>query len=128
MKYWWASWLLIFLLTVFSSSVFAQDRPALPLPDTALSWDVHRSLGIVLEFETDRGKLYFAHPVLYTQMIPECTAITWEEPGPHLWVMETNTTTIPEQYTLLKQPTGYRYEGEQWQPWVWQSFKELELQ
>ena len=128
MKHWWTSWLFIFLMTVTSLPVFAQDRPVLPPPDTALSWDVHRSLGIVLVFNTDRGKLYFAHPVLFTQRVPECTGIIWEENGPHLWVIETDTTEPPARHTVLRQPTGYRYEGEPWSPWVYQSFKELEVQ
>ena len=127
MKHWWTSWLIIFILAILPS-IALSETPARPPPDTAISWDVHRSLGIVMVFETDRGKLYFAHPIIHTQMLPECTAVRWEKAGQHLWVIETNLTTTPVKHTVLKQPTGYRYEGEQWQPWVWQSFKELEYQ
>ena len=110
-----------------SPPLLASDRPVPPPPDTAISWDVHRSLGIVMMFETDRGKLFFAHPVLYARQVPECRGMTIEDTGPHLWVIESNMTGVPLKYTILKNPTGYRYEDEPWQPWVWQSFKDLNL-
>ena len=124
MKLWWTSWLLC--LTLASPPLLASDRPVLPPPDTAVSWDVHRSLGIVMVFETDLGKLFFAHPVLHTQKMAECRGVTISGTG-HLWIIESGITGVPLKYTILKNPTGYRYEDEPWQPWVWQSFKDLNL-
>ena len=118
MKHWWASWLFILLMTVTSLPVFAQDRPALPPPDTALSWDVHHSLGIVLVFKTDRGKLYFAHPVLFTQLVSECRGVTWSEEGETIVLLERDTTGAPAEYTVQKEPVAYRWEWSDWKSMI----------
>jgi hypothetical protein len=118
MKSWWTSWLFILLMTVTSLPVFAQDRPVLPPPDTALSWDVHRSLGIVLVFNTDQGKLYFAHPVLFTQLVSECRGVTWSEEGETMVVLERDTTGVPAEYTVQREPTAYRWEWSDWESMI----------
>ena len=113
MKLWWASWLFI-ILAILPSIAFS-DPPDRPPPDTALSWDVHRSLGIVMVFKTDQGLLYFAYPVMATQLVSECRGVIWDPQWDTITLLETDTTGIPARYTVLKEPMAYRYEDEEWQ-------------
>jgi len=46
----WAFIALLILLAA-PSSADTKELPALPPPDTAIRWDVHRSLGIILVTE-----------------------------------------------------------------------------
>ena len=52
-------WTFIALLLLLTSPSLdtSQEVPDLPPPDTAIRWDVHRSLGIILVFQTDEGEL-----------------------------------------------------------------------
>jgi hypothetical protein len=108
MKYWWTSWLIL-LVMVLSPSIAIADRPVPPPPDTAIGWDVHRSLGIILEFKTDQGMLYFAHSILITQLVSECRGVTWSEDAKTVGLMETDTTGVPSKYTIMKEPIAYRW-------------------
>ena len=114
MKHWWTSWLVIFILAIIPSIAFTEP-PVRPPPDTAISWDVHRSLGIVMVFKTDHGLLYFAHPVLITELASECRGITWAPEAETIALLETDTTGIPEKYTVLKEPIAYRWESGKWE-------------
>ena len=109
-------WIFLALLILLTnpSLVNSQDIPAPPPPDTAIRWDVHRALGIILVFQTDYGELYFAHPIVMSHAVPECAAIKEEPPGDLLQVTETNNTHIPMRHTVLKEPTAYRYEDDIW--------------
>ena len=120
----WTFWLLLLFLTI-ASVVEGQDYPAPPPLDTAISWDVHRSLGLVLVFKTDRGKLYFAHPVLMTSLVPSCKGISRNMTGQLFEIIDIRIAGTPMKYTVLKDPTVFRYEGEDWQPVVYQSFKDV---
>ena len=114
MKYWWTSWLVILILAITPSIAFTEP-PVRPPPDTAISWDVHRSLGIVMVFKTDHGLLYFAHPVLITQLVPECRGVTRKPEAETIALLETDTTGIPARYTVLKEPIAYRWESGKWE-------------
>ena len=114
MKHWWTSWLVIFILAITPSIAFTEP-PVRPPPDTAISWDVHRSLGIVMVFQTDHGLLYFAHPVMITELVSECRGITWTPEAETIALMETDTTGIPAKYTVLKTPIAYRWGSCKWE-------------
>ncbi len=114
MKHWWTSWLIILILAILPS-IALSEPPARPPPDTAISWDVHRSLGIVMVFKTDRGLLYFAHPVLVSQLVSGCRGVTWNEQGDTITLLETNTTGIPARYTIPRQPIAYRWGSGKWE-------------
>ena len=109
-------WTFIALLILLTSPslVNSQDVPDPPPPDTAIRWDVHRSLGIILVFQTDAGELLFAHPIVMSHAVPECRAIKEEALGELLQVTETNNTNIPMRHIVLKEPTAYRYEDDIW--------------
>ena len=114
MKHWWTSWLVIIILAILPS-IALSEPPARPPPDTAIGWDVHSSLGVVMVFQTDHGLLYFAHPVLITQLASECRGVTWAAEAETIALLETDTTGVPARYTVLKDPIAYRYEDEAWQ-------------
>lgn len=105
--------LLIFLAA--SSSVNSQEIPVPPPPDTAISWDVHRSLGVVLVFETDKGKLYFAHPVIMSYAVPGCKSIVIQPEGETINITDVDTTSVPMRHIVLRDPIAFRYEGDDWQ-------------
>ena len=109
----WTFLALLILLTS-PSLVTSQKVPVLPPPDTAIRWDVHRSLGIILVFQTDEGELLFAHPIIMSRAVPECVAIREEPGGDLLQVTETTNTHIPMRHIVLKEPTAYRYEDDIW--------------
>ena len=110
------SWTFIALLLLLTSPslVTSQEVPDLPPPDTAIRWDVHRSLGIILVFQTDEGELLFAPSVVMSHAVPECAAIKEEVNGDLLQVTETNNTHIPMRHIVLKEPTAYRYQDDIW--------------
>ena len=114
MKHWWTSWLIIFILAILPS-IALSEPPARPPPDTAISWDVHRSLGVVMVFKTDHGLLYFAHPVLITELVSECRGITWGTEEETIALLEMDTTGVPAKYTVLKTPIAYRWESGKWE-------------
>ena len=109
-------WTILAMLILLAgpSLVNYQDVPVTPPPDTAIRWDVHRSLGIILVFQTDAGELLFAHPIVMSHAVPECAAIKEEAMGDLLQVTETNNTHIPMRHHVLKEPTAYRYEDDIW--------------
>ena len=109
----WTSLALLILL-MSSSLVNSQDIPDPPPPDTAIRWDVHRSLGVILIFQTDYGELYFAHPIVMSHAVPNCRGIREEATGDLLQVTETTNSQIPMRHTVLKEPTAYRYEDDIW--------------
>ena len=106
--------LAMLLLLTGPSLVNSQDVPVTPPPDTAIRWDVHRSLGIILVFQTDAGELLFAHPIVMSHAVPECAAIKEEAMGDLLQVTETNNTHIPMRHHVLKEPPASRYEDDIW--------------
>jgi len=111
----WTSWLVIYILAIIPSIAFS-DVPVRPPPDTAISWDVHHSLGVVMVFQTDQGLLYFAHPVLVTQLVSECRGVTWGKEKQTIGLLEMNTTGVPAKYTVLEEPTAYRWEdSKEWE-------------
>ncbi len=112
--------LLLFLAA--SSTVNAQDIPDPPPPDTAISWDVHRSLGIILVFKTDDKNLLFAHPIVMSHAAPECQGIKEEPGGDLLQITDIDNSKIPMRHIVTKQPTAWRYEGEDWQSLVESTF------
>lgn len=109
-------WTILAMLILLTgpSLVNSQDVPVTPPPDTAIRWDVHRSLGIILVFQTDQGELLFAHPIVMSHAVPECVAIKEEVGGDLLQVTETNNTHIPMRHIVLKEPTAYRYADDIW--------------
>ena len=118
----WA-FIAILILLASPSLVHSQEEvPDLPPPDTAIRWDVHRSLGIILVFRTDRGDLLFAHPVVMSHAVPECAAIREEATGDLLQVTETNNTNTPMRHIVLKEPTAYRYEDDIWRSLIDHSY------
>lgn len=118
-------WTFIAMLILLTSPslVISQDVPVLPPPDTAIRWDVHRSLGIILVFQTDEGELLFAHPVVMSHAVPECVAIKEEVNGDLLQITETNNTHIPMRHIVLKEPTAYRYEDDIWRSMIEHTYK-----
>ena len=109
----WAFIALLILLTV-PSPVTSQEVPDLPPPDTAIRWDVHRSLGIILVFQTDEGELFFAHPIVMSHAVPECAAIREEATGDLIQVTETDNTNTPMRHIVLREPTAFRYGNTEW--------------
>ena len=118
----WAFIAILSLLTSPSLVHSQEEVPDLPPPDTAIRWDVHRSLGIILVFRTDRGDLLFAHPVVMSHAAPECAAIREEATGDLLQVTETNNTNTPMRHIVLKEPTAYRYEDDIWRSLIDHSY------
>jgi len=118
----WAFIAILILLTSPSLVHSQEEVPDLPPPDTAIRWDVHRSLGIILVFRTDQGELLFAHPVVMSHAVPECAAIREEATGDLLQVTETNNTNTPMRHTVLKEPTAYRYEDDIWRSLIDHSY------
>ena len=113
----------ILILLTSPSLVHSQEEvPDLPPPDTAIRWDVHRSLGIILVFQTDEGELLFAHPVVMSHAVPEGTPIREEATGELFQVTETNNTNIPMRHIVLKEPTAYRYEDDIWRSLIDHSY------
>ena len=118
----WAFIAILILLTSPSLVHSQEEVPDLPPPDTAIRWDVHRSLGIILVFRTDRGDLLFAHPVVMSHAAPECAAIREEASGDLIQVTETNNTNTPMRHIVLKEPTAYRYEDDIWRSLIDHSY------
>ena len=114
MKQWWTSWFIILFLAI-PPSIALSEPPAHPPPDTAISWDVHRSLGIIMTFRTDRGLIHFAHPVLVSQLASGCRGVTWDEQGDTITLLDTDTTGTPSKYIILKEPIAYRLESGKWE-------------
>lgn len=116
----WIRWafLALLLFLAASSPVISLEVPVPPPPDTAISWDVHRSLGVILIFNTDLGKLYFAHPVISSHAIPDCKSIIIEPLGDLINITDIDTTGIPMRHIILSTPHAYRYEGENWKSMV----------
>ena len=110
----WIFLTLLLFLTV-SSAVNSQETPDPPPPDTAISWDVHRSLGIILVFKTDDKNLLFAHPIVMSHAVPECQGIKEEPGGDLLQITDIDNSKIPMRHIVTKEPTAWRYEGEDWQ-------------
>ncbi len=121
----WTFLTLLLFLTA-PSTVNAQDIPDPPPPDTAISWDVHRSLGVILVFRTDKKKLFFAHPIVMSHAAPECQGIKEEPGGDLLQITDTNSSQIPMRHIVTKEPTAYRYEGEDWQSLVGSTFHDYQ--
>jgi hypothetical protein len=113
----WIRWafLALLLFLAASSPVNSLEVPVPPPPDTAISWDVHRSLGVVLVFNTDKGKLYFAHPIVMSHAVPDCQSIIIQPKGNLINITDINTTSVPMRHIVLRQPIAFRYEGEDWQ-------------
>ena len=118
----WAFIALLILLAV-PSSADPKEHPDLPPPDTAIRWDVHRSLGIIMVFQTDEGELFFAHPVVMSHAVPECQGIKVEPNGHLLQITETNNSHIPMRHIVLKEPTAYRYEDDIWRSMLEHTYK-----
>lgn len=112
--------MLLFLAA--SSTVNAQEIPDPPPPDTAIRWDVHRSLGLILVFRTDKKNLFFAHPILMSHAVPECKGIKEEPGGDLLQITDTNNSQVPMRHIITKEPLAYRYEGEDWHSLVGSTF------
>lgn len=102
------------ILLMGASPVKSQEAPVQPPPDTAIRWDVHRSLGIILVFKTDEGELYFAHPIVMSHAVPECQGIKLEATGDLLRITETNNSHIPMRHIVTREPTAWRYQGRNW--------------
>lgn len=98
--------------------------PEHPPLGSAINWDVHPALGVVFMFRTDRGNLYFAHPVVSSYAVPACRGIREEAAGD--WqITETTNPHIPMRHIITREATAWRYEGEDWQPISPQSFLDL---
>jgi len=115
------TFLLLLLILTGTSTVNSDTLPVPPPPDTAISWDVHRSLGVVLVFETEKGKLYFAHPVIVSRAVPDCQGIVIEEDL--INITNTNTTGVPMRHVVLREPIAFRYEGGDWHSLVGRTFE-----
>ena len=111
------------ILLMGASPVKAQEVPAQPPPDTAIRWDVHRSLGIILVFQVDEGELLFAHPIVMSQAVPECQGIKLEATGDLLRITETNTSHVPMRHIVMREPTVWRWEWGDWHAMIEPSFQ-----
>jgi hypothetical protein len=99
-------------------------KPEHPPLDSAINWGIHSSLGVVFMFKTDRGNLYFAHPVISSYAVPACRGVKEGIEG-NWQITETTNSHVPMRHIITREATAWRYEGEDWQPILPQSFLDL---
>ena len=97
----------IFIFIILFSVDLASSDEVEPSFDQLIDWKHHPSLGIVLIYETEYGKVYFAHPVVDVTTAPECRK--------HLTnqnlIADLTDSKIPYRYTALKSASAFRYQN-----------------
>ena len=96
----------IFIVSLLSFGLASSDEVE-PSFDKLINWKHHPSLGIILIYKTDYGKILFAHPVVDFTTAPECRKIALQH---NLIAVLTNSKT-PYRYTALKSASAFRYQN-----------------
>lgn len=104
-------WITLFIMIIPGASPVIQNILAEPAIKYMKRWEPHRSLGVVVTYDTSQGVVQYAHPVMSFMDAHECKEILQDD---NVWNLMTFGDR-PVRYFVASFATAYRFPPGEWE-------------